>query len=231
MPRKIVLLVEGEGDLEAVPVLAKKLWPKVAYRDVAPDPRPMRVGGYPQLCAHEYRKWRRLLAAAAKRPGFAGAILLIDGDAKKNADKSPFCAVTAARGLVAAAAESGAGELFSLCVVFANREYESWVLAAGPVLAGRVSSNELFKPGIEFPSDAEQSPRDAKGWLRTNLTRGYRERIDQKELTALFDAEILRHLRGSGSRSFQRLGHAVGEICAAVIDGQPVATPHIPAAD
>ncbi len=97
---------------------------------------------------------------------------------------------------------------FSVVVVCAKREYESWFLA----------SLETIHDGQTYPSDSE-SKRDAKGWLRRNFK--YKQTRHQAEYTRRLDIALTR----SRSRSFRRLYHAFEEIVAAAQAGRSVITP------
>ena len=96
---------------------------------------------------------------------------------------------------------------FSVAVVCAHREYESWFLV----------SLETIHPGHTYPGDPE-ALRDAKGWLEREF--GYREVFHQAEYTQQLDVSVA--LR---SRSFRRLTHAFQQLVSASPDQQIIVTP------
>ena len=94
-------------------------------------------------------------------------LAIYDGDAKHfpAGSSCPFCAYTAAKTMAAAAAEAGAGKVFSLAVVFARCEYETWLIAGVESLSGRrLPDGRLALPaGLTFPGGDPES--HGKGWL------------------------------------------------------------------
>ncbi len=225
-PKRLVLLVEGQGDVEAAPVLVNRLLKeRSAFDAVFLDPHPFRVGGYSNIIKNNFGEWQRFLKAAAKRRNFGGCILLLDGDSKANADGQPFCAMSAARQLAAEAQEAGAGCLFSTAIVFACMEFESWLIAGAeslvnkPFTDGRSGIRTLSQP---IPSDPEKAPRDAKGWFRKTITMGYKPTRDQAELTRLVD---LNAIQSREMRSFHRLESAIHGLVDAIRSGKHTITP------
>jgi hypothetical protein len=72
------------------------------------------------------------------------------------------------------------------------------------------------------PDDLEDAPRDGKGWLRSNMSKGYSPAKDQKALTEMVD---LNAIRARGLRSFQRFENALRDLVDAISSGQHVVTP------
>ncbi|NKQ35435.1 MAG: DUF4276 family protein [Chloroflexi bacterium] len=101
---------------------------------------------------------------------------------------------------------------FSVIVVGAKREYESWFLA----------SLETIHNGHIYDGEPE-SRRDAKGWLRKNFR--YKPTRHQAEYTRRLDLA----LACERSRSFRRLYHAFQELIDAARQEQIIITPHFPA--
>jgi hypothetical protein len=234
-PKRLVLLVEGQGDVEAAPVLIGRLLRERAAFDavVLDDNRPLRVGEYSKIrCnkndpkVHDFSEWRRFLQAAVKtRKNLGGCLLLLDGDSTALVDGKPFCAMRAARILAAEAAKVGAGTLFSLAIVFACMEFESWLVAGAKSLVDKTLSDG--RQGIralpqDIPADLEKAPRDAKGWFRRIMAMGYKPTRDQAELTRLVDVGLVRERK---MRSFRRLESALGGLIDAIRAGSHVVTP------
>jgi len=225
-PKRLVLLVEGQGDAEAAPVLLKRLLDEYrAFEIVFPDPNPFRVGEYSKVSRNAFGEWRRFLAAAAKRRDLGGCLLLLDGDSRTKVDGQPFCAMRAARRLADEAREVGGGSLFSVAIVFACMEFESWLIAGVKSLAGKqFADGRKGIPDVPepIPPDLESAPRDAKGWLRRVMKTGYSPARDQGELTRLVDLSLIRL---QGMRSFRRLESAIQELLTAIRSGEHAVTP------
>ena len=135
--KRIVLFVEGEGEAEAVPKLVKQLLTEQkAWDAISLDPAPFRVGEVNKLVKNKYHEWKRKLGASLKRRNVGGVLLVLDGDVKK-VEGDTFCAAKVAKSLASEAASVGGGVTFSIGVVFARQEYESWLIAGIESLAGQ----------------------------------------------------------------------------------------------
>jgi hypothetical protein len=222
--KQIVMFVEGEGEAEAVPKLVKRLLTEQnAWDAVSIDPDTFRVGHVNKLVKDKYREWKRWLAASLKRRKVGGVLLVLDGDVKR-VGTDPFCAATEASSLAREAAPVGGGVIFSVAVVFARQEYESWLIAGIESLAGkRLPDGRAIAKNANAPQgDLEESPRDAKGWFSTVIEAGYKPTRDQAALTDLIDLQVVRNRK---LRSFQRLESALAELVSAVRSEKHVATP------
>lgn len=238
-PKRLVLLVEGEGDVDAVRVLVKRLLSEYsAFDAVSLDEKPLRIGGYSKIRRskqfsksreHDFGEWRRHLQNALKRPNVGGCILLLDGDSPVQVEGEPFCAMRAARLLASEARKVGAGKLFSVAIVFVCMEFESWLIAGIESLLGKPFSDgrngmpSVLPKNVQVPANPELAPRDAKGWLRRVMATGYGATRDQAELARLVDLSAIRGRKEI--RSFRRMESAIGEIVAAIRSGNHVATP------
>ncbi len=229
-PKRLVLFVEGQGDVEAAPILLKRLLKEYgAFDAVFPDPNPFRVGEYSKIGRKDFGEWRRLLRAAAMRKNVGGCLLLLDGDSRAEVGEKSFCAMRAARRLAEEARKVGGGSLFSIAIVFARMEFESWLIAGATSLAGaRFSDGRGEFPEMigEIPRDPESAPRDAKGWFRRVMKSGYSPTRDQAELTRLVDLDLIRQ---QGMRSFRRLECAIKELVGAIRSGEHAVTPTVKA--
>jgi hypothetical protein len=166
--KRLVLLVEADGDVQAVPSLVGERLshlPEELQGQLFLDNAPMKVGGLHQIIGRRQSDLIRHLGNAAKRPRLGAALLVLDGDSGQF-EGQPFCAVEAARTIAQRAIAAGAGTQFSFAVVFLRQEYESLLLTVADQLPG-------LKPGAILPSSPEESPRDAKGWLHEHLADGY----------------------------------------------------------
>src|SRR5207249_864229 len=86
----------------------------------------------------DFTEWIKAVTLAGRRSNAGAVLALYDGDFKSFPPGSgaSFCARTAAASLAAAAAEAGAGKTFSLAVVFACVEYETWLVAGAESFKG-----------------------------------------------------------------------------------------------
>ncbi len=223
--KRIVLHVEGEGESIAVPRLVKRiLTEKQAWDTVTLDPNTFRVGQIHKLLKNNYAEWKRKLRASLKRKDVGGVLLLLDGDLKM-IGKEPFCAAQVARSLAAQAVEVGGGTTFSVAIVFARQEYETWLIAGIESFVnqrlpdGRLIAKAPVAPPYE---DLEERPRDAKGWLSNVIEGGYKPTRDQAALTDILDFELVRQ---RNIRSFRRLESAVEQLVLAIRNRQHLVTP------
>jgi len=225
----IVTFAEGEGEELAVPALIKRLLSESTYgpdvwSHVQPDERAWRVGNLGALQKNNFEKWKRMILSARTRYNarLGGICLLLDGDSIAPG----WCPVNAAIELASHAKAAGAGTVFSVAVIFARLEYESWFIAGAKSLAGRTVTGGL--PGLRANYKAplahpEAGPRDAKGWLRANMATPYKETFHQLAFTKMVDLALIR----SEISSFRRLEHALEQLVNAVRTGNHTATPFI----
>lgn len=84
--KRLVLLVEANGDVQAVPSLVGKLLtqlPEERQGQLFLDNAPMKVGGLHQITGRRKGDLIRHLGNAAKRPKLGAALLILDGDADR----------------------------------------------------------------------------------------------------------------------------------------------------
>lgn len=179
----IACIVEGDGEVRALPVLLRRLAESRGIFDLRIPP-PIRVHR-DQFIRRDEEFRRKLLLATAKSDGGTVLILL---------DADDDCPVSLAVDLTRRALEVS-GKSAVLAVV-AQREYEAWFLAAAGSLAGKRGLQE----GLAAATDSD-AVRNAKGWLSERMPKGrYHEVSDQPALSALFDIEQAL----AGSRSFRK---------------------------
>jgi hypothetical protein len=214
--KRLVLFVEGAGDVLAVPSLVGKLLnqlPDDLQGQLFPDNKPMKIGGVHQITGKRQDDLLRHLGNAAKRPKLGAVLLVLDGDAER-VEGQPFCAVAVARAIAQRAAAAGAGTLFSFATVFLRQEYESLLLAVADQLPS-------LKLEATLPPAPENDPRDAKGWLLGILLDGYNPTDRQLELTrAVKDWSPALQLR-----CFRRLENALAQLAAANLTGPHIISP------
>lgn len=236
MKKRLVLFVEGDGDREAVPILVKRILNEInGWEHVYLHQDAFKVKHVNNITGRKADEWLRMLAAATKLRDLGGILLLLDGDCRfveqeGTGRQEEFCAAKVAQRLALKARHVGAGAIFSVACVFACREYESWLLAGAESLRGRPLPDG--RPGVPanvqlFDGDTEVAPRGAKGWFDERIPGGYRPTVHQRPLTELVDLATIR-ARVPQVRSFDRLTHAVQELCDAIKTGRHVATPGEP---
>jgi len=182
----IASIVEGDGEVAALPVLLRRLnaWrPGRGYAQVLP---PIRVHRDRFLKRED--EFRKQLLLAAAKCGAQGWILVV-------LDADDDCPATLPAEICQRAKQHVPHRRLS--VVLAKREYEAWLIAAARSLEGYRG----FRCQGDAPTDAE-TRRDAKGWLRRNMASGtYSEVLDQPAFTARFDLQQA----FDNSRSFRKL--------------------------
>lgn len=183
---ELAVIVEGHGDVEAVPILLRRMLAEIAPSQIVKIHRPIRV---PRMRVVKPRELERAIELACALLRGEGAILvLLDADDDCPKQLAPH---------LLARAEEVAGPL-PVSTVLATREFESWFLAAAASLAG---CRGLPAPLV--PPESPESIRGAKEWLRERMpsARGYSETLDQPALAATFDLEAARR----GAPSFAKL--------------------------
>ncbi|PPC91940.1 MAG: hypothetical protein CTY34_01925 [Methylobacter sp.] len=182
----VTAIVEGDGEVIALPVLLRRLneWltPEV-YVDVG---YPIRVRRDRFLSKDD--EFRRHLSLAAHKCGNEGWILILF-------DADDDCPAELGQKILRRAQNIVPHRRIS--VVLANREYEAWFIAAAESLQGNRGFN--FDP---TKTVNPEQPRDAKGWIEACMTnRSYGETTDQPAFSALIDLQ----LAFDRSRSFRKL--------------------------
>ncbi len=230
--KRLVILGEGHGEVSALPILANRiLQEKDTERQLFVDDAIIRAHNPSGLVKWnkekqqpEFEEWFKRIRIAANRTNLGGILAVFDGDAKKfpAGAASLFCATKAAKLMAEAATKIGAGRNFSLAVVFANVEYESWIIAGTESLAGKSfeDGRPILPANMAFPEGDPES--HGKRWLERNCLTGYRPRRDQCPLTKLVDLQAVRSKR---LRSFSRLDHAIEQILDAVGRNVCIVTP------
>ncbi len=222
--KRLVLFVEGEGESDAVPRLVSRLLTELKAWDILYlDNAPFRVGQIQKLVKGQFREWKRKLAACLKRKDVGAVLVLLDGDLERIGGIS-FCSATIARELANEAMQLGGAAIFSVAIVFARQEFETWFIAGIESVAGQqLPDGRLVQPAAKAPDgDLEKRPRDAKGWLSQVIEGGYKPTRDQ---AALSDMADLQTVRARKLRSFQRLEAAISELVSAIRSEKHVVTP------
>jgi len=175
----IAPIVEGHGEVQAVPMLIRRIAAEVDPELTAAVEPPIRVP------ANRLRKpgelERTVELAARKLGGTGGILILIDCDWDHGCPKWDGPALLRR-------AQSVRPDM-PVSLVLAYREYEAWFIAAAESIRGRRGLVET----LEVVADPE-GIRGAKEWLSSRMPRNrpYSETTDQPALTQWFDIQAAR---------------------------------------
>jgi Domain of unknown function (DUF4276) len=186
----IAAIVEGYSEAESVPLLIRRiglqldppLFPKVV--------KPIRQSRYKIIKPGELEIAIELAILKLGTPGAIFVLLDADDD----------CPATLGPALLARAVACRPD--VPIGIVIANREFESWFLAAAGSLAG--------KRGL--PTDLQnhpspETPRDAKSWLSKHMG-SYSETLDQPKLTDALDLDVAQQR----ARSFEKCHREISRL-------------------
>lgn len=195
-------IVEGHGEVEAAPILLRRLLAEAHCFHIG-------IGSPIRRTQSQLRSQQGIQAAvqlAMLQPRCDAVIILFDGE-----DDCPAVLAAKVRGW---AREVAAGRI-ACDVVIAYREYETWFLAAVESLQGKYGIRE----DAVTPADPE-SLRDAKGALEEFMprNRAYSETGDQPAMSAVFKME----LAYKRNRSFRKMVKVIGDVLATL--GVPTGT-------
>lgn len=176
MPVKIGCIVEGHGDVEAVPVLIRRIADDL-YPELSIVTHPTRV---PRTKVVQIDQLEKTVGLTARKIGRQGAILII-------LDSDDDCPAKLGPELLQQVVNIRSD--LPIAVVLAKCEFEAWFLAAAESLSGQRG----LKNDLRSPSNPE-GIRNAKGWLSSQMedNRTYDEVNDQPAFTARFDFEQAR---------------------------------------
>jgi hypothetical protein len=196
---KIYVLVEGHGEVQAVPVLLRRLLAEAQCYGID-------VGIPIRRTQSQLRSQAGIQAGvrlALLQPECVAVVILFDGE-----DDCPTELAARVREWAQAAAGGTPCD-----VIIAYREFETWFLAALESLRGSYG----IRADAIAPANPE-SKRDAKGALEEFMpaARAYSETGDQPAMSQVFDM-ALAHRR---NRSFRKLVKAVGGVLMQL--GQPL---------
>ncbi len=214
MRNVLVPIVEGDGEVEAIPVLLRRLL-AVRQRWELKVARPKNAHGCGNLT--KSNGLEKFVELAFRERGCAGVLVVMD------ADGEDACPVRMAASFVERILLSGPRH--PVAVVFARREYEAWFLASLESVAGHLISGKPALPAdLTFTGEVEDV-RDVKGWMSRRFlsNRKYKETQDQAPMTERLD--IVR--AAERSRSFRRLCKALDELIDAWDNDRVVVTPQI----
>lgn len=199
---RLHVVYEGHGEREALPILVGRMAAHLGLNmlpHVATD-----------------RLWRKSLVtgstvrdACELVRGHACDALLLTRDADNDDLPDQDCPK---RSAPAMAKWIHALELpFPTAVVLFYKEYETLFVAGAAGMAGkevRTARGQVVAtiPANAMPHPSPEYPRDAKGWVRSNLVPGYKETLLQAPLTRLLD---LNDPGAQALSSYRRLANAL----------------------
>jgi len=179
----IACVVEGHAEVDAVPLLLRRIKGVVAPNRTLRLPPPIRIPG---TRLRKQEGLRKAVSLASKRTREEDAILVL-------MDAEDDCPAEEAPDLLQEAHQIRPDR--RTCVVLAKHEYEAWFLAAAASLRGKRG----FAPDAEAPQ-APEDIRGAKEWMSARMKRPYSETIDQPGFTGHFDLD-----RARAADSFDKL--------------------------
>ena len=196
-------IVEGDGEVEAVPVLVTRIAAEVAPGMFVHLPRSSIVKrDHMTTSSDAISKAIAYLVPRLSKP--AGFVLILDRD--DETDPSRLIDDLAAH------MKACRGDCPSI-VVMPDREYEAWFLASAESLRGVRGLRDDLAP----PPNPD-AIRGAKEWLadRAAGARRYGERADQAALTSHFDMAAARANSPSFARAYAEIARLLLELVASL---------------
>jgi hypothetical protein len=194
MPFWIVPIVEGQGEMRAVPELFRRI---VIELNLGVPIEIGRVVRQPRDKLLRDGELERALGLAANEGGKEGAIfILVDSEGTCPAELGPE---------LLARAQAARNDL-RISVVLAHQEFEAWFLASASSLKGL--------RGLRDDIENHQAPESVHGckeWLETWMpaTLRYSPTADQAALARTFDMQLARQ----NAPSFDKLWRELEAIC------------------
>ena len=168
----IAPIVEGHGEVQAVPILLRRLAGDAMPTALLRLNPALRVKAGSFLNDDDYfRRYLELAARKAKAWPNSCVLILLDCEDQCPGKLGPALLKQA----------KACRSDVTIIVILASREYETWFLAAARSLRG------VCGPPVDLnPPDDPELYRDAKGWLSAKMNQSYNETDHQPRLTAAF---------------------------------------------
>jgi hypothetical protein len=198
--RRLLAIVEGEGDAKAVPLLIRNILHANHIYDYKLLPTQWRKE-YPAVV----KNFDKIFKAALKEN--APILWVMDFDAK-----GCNCPYEAAQKLLDRAAELRPG--WPIAIAFLVKEYEVLFLHDEETTRKFFPDSAKHTP---FPSSPE-TKRDAKEWIKKQLPT-YKETVHQEKITAQLNLDLLRQK----SKDFAHLERAILKLIDAEIPQSGIA--------
>lgn len=195
---KLCPIVEGHGDVIALPVLLRRIALEVNPLVAFEVTRPIRIAKQRLVQANELERAGRL---ASLDLDASGAVLVVMDSER------PTCPAQEGPQLLMRL-RAAVPQEYGCAVVLAHQEAEAWFLAAAASLAGERG----LPTGLQAPADPE-GIRGAKEWLSRHMPPGrrYSETLDQPAFAARMSL-----VEARTSDSFDKLWREM----ARLLDGQ-----------
>jgi len=190
----IAPIVEGQGEVEALPILLRRISQHANATSRLQVNQPIRVKSGSFINKEEYFSKYVGMAATKAAQSRGTVLILLDCD-----DECP--AVIGPALLARASAIRGD---VSYLVVLAHREFESWFIASVASLAGQFG----LPMALDVPADIE-GIRDAKGWLGKRMSVSYDPVTHQHQFARICDLG-----EAQRSPSFKRLYCKIRDLVA-----------------
>jgi hypothetical protein len=184
-------VVEGDGEVAAVPILLRRICQEVYGRFDVTIRHPWRLPRSKMVIPSEIARVYQVLAQGAS--GTGAVIVILDQD--DDADVPDL----------AQRVRGPMGDMAPIQVVVARREFEAWFLGGAVSLRAHRSVYD----DASFVGDP-QAPRDAKGRMMTIMHERYRETLHQPAFSQILSIELARRR----CSSFEHLVGAVGHLIA-----------------
>lgn len=190
-----VLVVEGDGDRDAVPHLCRRVFPALDAGECAPAPRPIMCGDIPKL--RRIGELEKFIEYACKRPDGDSVILLVDCD-----DDCPY--------LVAKQFYSRLRKIAirfhkKIAIGFMYREFETLFLYSLRELRQYYPTYGWEIEEADYTREWSET-RAAKGALNRFMTNYYyKETRDQVRFVSAIDLEQVRSKCRSAEHLFRML--------------------------
>lgn len=186
----ILPIVEGHGEVEAVPLLIRRVLHEICQRYEWEVEKPVRAGGL-----YSFQKRLNQYLQYALQGEYDAVLVLLD--LEDGCPREVACHL--AKQVHALSPRK------PVAIVLAHREYEGWFLADVESLAGEFD----LPKDLRYEGDPE-GIRDAKGWLSSHMPSGkvYKETFHQAKMTSRLNLERVQQR----SRSFRRLINAVWQL-------------------
>ncbi|MBW1936585.1 MAG: DUF4276 family protein [Candidatus Hodarchaeales archaeon] len=198
--RCIVPIVEGDGEVKAVPILLHRTLEYMQKWQIRISYPPINAHGIGNLLKEGGLE--KFLKLAIRRDYCYGIIVIIDADT--------YCARDVAMGLAKRALNHNPH--IPTAIVAAKYRYENWFLAS----IETIKEYHIFRKDMPIIYEPESIP-DPIRWLEKHMDqrRAYRETMDQEELTKKINLDLALER----SRSFKRLFHATEELLNSISSG------------
>jgi hypothetical protein len=193
MAFRIAPIVEGHGEVFAVPILLRRM---IAELNLAVRIEVVRPIRQPRGTLLRQGGVERAVQLAAIEMGERGAIFVVlDSEGECPRERGPELLVRAAN----------ARPDKSALVVLAHQEFEAWFLASASSLKGQRGLSQEIED-----HDHPESIRGCKEWLENWMppTRRYSETADQAAFAATFNLN-----RARRAPSFDKLWREIERIC------------------